>query len=77
MSDISLDRSELLLWKEHDISKYIIKEIKKRKLDIEKELTDGSLIVSSALDREYCRGIGELNGLQFFLDILESGEDSE
>ena len=65
-----IDQSELLLWKEQHISQYILKEINAKLAEAQRELVDGSLIVSPSLEREYCRAIGEINGYEFFLSLI-------
>lgn len=69
--------SEIYIWKNQDISQYIIKQIKAKLKESQEELTDGNLIVSHELAREYCRAIGEIQGYRFVLELMESGEKSE
>lgn len=53
------------MWKlSSDTSDYL-SELEKEIKTCEKELSDGALIVSPALEREFCRAIGYLEGLKF------------
>ena len=70
-----VDNSELIMWREQEISQYIIKEIKNKLDECKKELCDGALIISPVLEREYCRAYGEISGYEFVLKLIESEEN--
>lgn len=66
-----------LLWKYLPTTQRVLEEVKKE-LEISKErLADGALMVSEALEREYCHMIGYLDGLKFIVSLIENVDNNE
>lgn len=66
--------TDLVYWKLSDETKEVLKQIDEEIVKSEQELVEGSLVISPALDREYCRAIGYLEGLRFIKEKLSIGE---
>jgi hypothetical protein len=62
--------SDMTLWKLHDGTREFLREVKEEIEQTENEITDGGLVISPALEREYCTAIGYLKGLKFLVEKL-------
>lgn len=72
-----MSTESLILWKHSKETKEILNELR-GEIDIAKDdITRGSLIRSTALEREYCHAIGYLKGLRFLEDLLKDEGDHE
>lgn len=62
--------TDMTLWKLHDGTREFLREVKEEIEQTEKEITDGGLVISPVLEREYCRAVGYLEGLKFLVEKL-------
>jgi hypothetical protein len=69
--------SDEVLWKYLETTQRILKDIKEEINKSKDEITDGALVVSPALEREYCQAIGYINGLNFIVDMIENVNNDE
>lgn len=65
----------MILWKNNQTTLQVLKKVKDEIQETKDEVVDGGLMVSPALEREYCRSIGYLRGLEFIEGLLEIGEN--
>jgi hypothetical protein len=69
--------SEEALWKYLGTTQRVLEDIKEEIVKAKEELTDGALVVSPALEREYCQAIGYINGLNFIVEMIENVNKDE
>lgn len=68
---------DLETWKRQAGTQDILKKIQKEIQASKDEITNGRLTISPALEREYCRAIGYLNGLQYIEELLKEESEDE
>ena len=64
--------NDFVFWRYSEVTKDLLQELDSEIKRIEEEILSGDLIVSPALDREYCSATGELRGLKFILKYIEN-----
>lgn len=67
-----------IVWKYSAITKQVLAEIKEELEKTKEDLSDGALIASPSLEREYCWSSGYAKGLQYIVTLIENiGEESD
>lgn len=68
----------LIYWKQSHETRQVLNLLLEEIQNSKDELLRGSLMVSPALEREYCRGIGYIQGLQFIDELIKDlGENQD
>lgn len=74
MLEVKIDQSELSMWLSLETTQKIFSVLKKH-IELEKEnITDGTLITSTELAREYCYSVGRIKGLEELVNIKDNIE---
>lgn len=69
--------TDIYIWSQLDITKHVLKDLDTEIKRAEQEILDGQLVVSGALEREYCRAIGYIDGLKFIKKTIEEAIETD
>lgn len=69
-----MNRPDLYVWASSPLTQKVLLGIQEEIEKAQEEILDGSLIVSPALDREFCRAMGYIDGLKFLSKYIKEVE---
>lgn len=66
-----MKETDLQLWKNNPETRIVLSELAQECERAKEEILNGYLIISPSLEKEYCRAIGYIKGLEYIYEIIK------